>query len=498
MNAAAKASSGARRKGSPAAAEAMDVDEKANARASDSESNPDVNDGSFTVAGITLRDRASAQVVWAKLPGHPFWPGLKVDLERDEVPRETLAMRKHDEALVIFFGENSFGWVREDQVLDFKEAYAEKAREPTRNKARFNSALQEALDDIEKRGVRFVPPAVHQRGKSGGGAQHAHEKIEKGGEKNAENNAEKNNKDASGGNTANENAGSRETHSGGGPGERRAARSDGGGDKIAAAETNGGALGGTTPATATAKREASAGAAPSSSPVTALKPAGSEIPAGANPSSPGAEAMMSAMAAAAEAAVASGATSTEGCVCRVCVGRAERKNGAGAQAVCLRIDAQRAASEHPIGAMLALQGHQSVGQNIEIYWPLDQVHYTAKITSYDPAELQHMVQYDADGVREFLCLWNEDIKAIGDVKESGRSAPSKAREGKAYEEKKEEEEEEEEGGEEGGGGGGEGAEAAGAGAGDGGDAGAGAEGGEAKGADAEGEDAEAALLMGLQ
>ncbi len=485
VNAAAKASSGARRKGSPAAAEAMDVDEKSKANASDSESNPDVNDGSFTVAGITLRDRASAQVVWAKLPGHPFWPGLKVDLERDEVPRETLAMRKHDEALVIFFGENSFGWVREDQVLDFKEAYAEKAREPTRNKARFNSALQEALDDIEKRGVRFVPPAVHQRGKSGG-AQHAHEKIEK----NAANN-----KDASGANNANANANaaSRETHSGGGAGERRAARSDGGGDKIAAAEANGGALGGTTPATAT-KREASAGAAPSSSPVTALKPAGSEIPAGANPSSPGAEAMMAAMAAAAEAAVASGATSTEGCVCRVCVGRAERKNGAGAQAVCLRIDAQRAASEHPIGAMLALQGHQSVGQNIEIYWPLDQVHYTAKITSYDPAELQHMVQYDADGVREFLCLWNEDIKAIGDVKESGRSAPSKAREGKAYEEKKEEEEEEE------GGEGGEGAETAGAqaGAGDGGDAGAGVEGGEAKGADAEGEDAEAALLMGLQ
>ena len=149
--------------------------------------------------------------------------------------------------------------------------------------------------------------------------------------------------------------------------------------------------------------------------------------------------------------------------------------------------------------MLALQGHQSVGQNIEIYWPLDQVHYTAKITSYDPAELQHMVQDDADGVREFLCLWNEDIKAIGDVKESGRSAPSKAREGNSgtRREKKEEEEEEEEDRRSsparrrgGGGGGGRGLAGRG-------DAGAGRRGAQAA-RPPRGPDAEAALLMGLQ
>ena len=34
----------------------------------------------------------------------------------------------------------------------------------------------------------------------------------------------------------------------------------------------------------------------------------------------------------------------------------------------------------------------------------------ARVTSYDPAELQHMVTYEADGVREFLCLWKEDVK----------------------------------------------------------------------------------------
>ena len=89
-------------------------------------------------------------------------PGTK-----DVVPPETLAMRKEHESLVIFFGENSFGWVREDQVLDFKDAYAEKAREPIRNKARFNSALAEALRDVERRDDGFVPPAVHPRGRAG-------------------------------------------------------------------------------------------------------------------------------------------------------------------------------------------------------------------------------------------------------------------------------------------------------------------------------------------
>ena len=139
----------------------------------------DDDDDSYTVAGITLASRAESQVVWAKLPGHPFWPGLRVDLEpgaRDVVPPETLAMRKEHEALVIFFGENSFGWVREDQVLDFKDAYAEKAREPIRNKARFNAALAEALRDVERRDDGFVPPAVHPRGRAGrhGREDHGH------------------------------------------------------------------------------------------------------------------------------------------------------------------------------------------------------------------------------------------------------------------------------------------------------------------------------------
>jgi uncharacterized membrane protein YgcG len=136
--------------------------------------------------------------------------------------------------------------------------------------------------------------------------------------------------------------------------------------------------------------------------------------------------MMAIMAAAATAAVAGGRTTTEGCVCRVCANPNSPRT-IKAQHVCLRIEAQRVASTHPIGAMLALQGPASVGHSIEIYWPLDQVHYRATITSYDPVELQHMVMYEADGVREFLCLWNEDVKVLDGPAMGERPAPSAPR-----------------------------------------------------------------------
>ena len=61
------------------------------------------DDDRYSVAGITLASRAASQIVWAKLPGHPFWPGIKVNLDpgtKDVVPPETLAMRKEHESLV--------------------------------------------------------------------------------------------------------------------------------------------------------------------------------------------------------------------------------------------------------------------------------------------------------------------------------------------------------------------------------------------------------------
>ena len=434
----------------------------------------DDDDDSYTVAGITLASRAESQVVWAKLPGHPFWPGLRVDLEpgaRDVVPPETLAMRKEHEALVIFFGENSFGWVREDQVLDFKDAYAEKAREPIRNKARFNAALAEALRDVERRGDGFVPPAVHPRGRAGrhgredhghGGGAHKHHGGGggSGGGSDKKEEAHKEKADAvaerggdgvrarGGGKDKDEAVPSRLGHSG--PGEGGVASSvpkKARGDKNAQDSKNDAAF------------EAKAAAASALAADATLAAPPESVPAGSDQS---ARAAMRAVAAAADTAVAAGRFATEGCACRCC-------KEPSSSSVCLRIEAQRMCGTYPVGAMLALQGAASVGNDIEIYWPLDDTHYVARVTSYDPRELQHMVTYEADGVREFLCLWKEDVKVLDGTEERNKQgvveAPSAPRAAHAV-------------------------------AGDVTPAGGGE--GDAAGDDASADDADAALLMGLQ
>lgn len=450
----------------------------------DDENADDSNNDSYTVAGITLARRAESQVVWAKLPGHPFWPGLRVDLEpgaKDVVPPETLAMRKEHEALVIFFGENSFGWVREDQVLDFKDFYAEKAREPIRNKARFNAALAEALRDVERRDDGFVPPAVHPRGRAGrhgrdgdhhahGGAKH-HGAEKSGSDKKEESNPKE--KEASG-----------ELAERGGDGAKSAR--GGGGAKDEAVPSRLGHSGPGEGGVAVPKKsksdkdskdskndaafEAKAAAASALAADATLAAPPESVPAGGDRS---ARAAMRAVAAAADAAVAAGRFATEGCACRCC-------KEPSSSSVCLRIEAQRMCGTYPVGAMLALQGAASVGNDIEIYWPLDDTHYVARVTSYDPSELQHMVTYEADGVREFLCLWKEDVKVLDGTEERNKQgvveAPSAPRAAHAVA--------------------GEGAEkkivnTAGGGGGD-------AAGDDARGADASADDADAALLMGLQ
>ena len=439
------------------------------------------DDESYTVAGITLAKRAESQVVWAKLPGHPFWPGLRVDLgpgARDVVPPETLAMRKEHEALVIFFGENSFGWVREDQVLDFKEAYAEKAREPIRNKARFNSALAEALRDVERRDDGFVPPAVHPRGRAGRHGRDDHKPAAgtPGGRGGSADGAPHKDPSSPEGDPSEKAGGDAPSGADADAKEKSAARR--GGEAIpgdAAGASAGGAnrksRGGGAPADAAFEAKAEAAAALAADATLAAAP--EATPAG------DARAAMRAVAAAAEAAVAAGRFSTEGCACRCCA------FGASKTSVCMRIEAQRMCGTYPVGAMLSLQGAASVGVDIEIYWPLDEVHYVARVTSYDPKELQHMVTYEADGVREFLCLWKEDVKVLDgtearNVKRGSRlDAPSAPRAAHAVS--------------------GDAAEAT-ANPRRGGGAAAAAtnEGGDG-GADAEtGEDADAALLMGLQ
>ena len=131
----------------------------------------------------------------------------------------------------------------------------------------------------------------------------------------------------------------------------------------------------------------------------------------------------------ADAALARGRRTTPACPCRVCDDPDNPANSVAFQCqlavddeddrvrvslipeppVCLQIQATLSARTRTIGAAIALQGAASIGFRVGVAWPMDGCHYPAKIIRYDPEELKHMVEYDDDGVREYLALWDEDI-----------------------------------------------------------------------------------------
>lgn len=233
------------------------------------------------IAGIGLAQRRKNQLVWAKLPGHPFWPGMRVNEEKDLIPEDARAMARENEVLIVFFGESSFGWVREEHCLDFQQHYAAKSREPGRNKARFLAALKQANDELQIR----------------------------------------------------------ETQA-----ERDKLR------KLAAQVSTSHKF----PTRDTSFKRA---------PVLELK----------------------------------------GCTCRACTTAGDSVQR------CIRSEAAEKATSGHIGAKLTIQGKGVIGKSVLVFWPLDMASYPARIVEYDPHELRHKVQYDQDGVQEFLSLWKEDI-----------------------------------------------------------------------------------------
>ena len=151
----------------------------------------------------------------------------------------------------------------------------------------------------------------------------------------------------------------------------------------------------------------------------------------------------------ADASLARGCRTTPSCQCRICDDPDNPANSAEfrcalavddsentvhlslvpAPPVCLQIQATLASATHSIGAAIALQGALSIGFRVGIAWPMDRCHYPGKIIRFDPEELRHMVQYDDDGVREYLALWREDIVCLDGATRRGvlgRHAPDVA------------------------------------------------------------------------
>ena len=300
-----------------------------------------------------------------------------------------------------------------------------RAREPIRNKARFNSALAEALRDVERRDDGFVPPAVHPRGRAGRHGRDDPKPTSKDDARpqpvlnNARDDAEKEGFDKE----PNEKEKRRRLCGGGAARRNRRGRAE--------------------------VRAAGRVKPPGSFLHHQLEEALASLAAARPRTRRSRSKATAASALVAEATLAARRKRPRRGRARRDARRRRRRRRGGrggpnqdggvrvppaarnlTRNRCVCGSRRSVLGTYPVGAMLALQGAGSVGTDIEIYWPLDEVHYVARVTSYDPAELQHMVTYEADGVREFLCLWKEDVKVLDGTEErhakSGADAPLRA------------------------------------------------------------------------
>ncbi|XP_006855519.2 uncharacterized protein LOC18445318 isoform X1 [Amborella trichopoda] len=86
-------------------------------------------------------------MVWGKVKSHPWWPGhiyneafASVSVKRN---------RREGYALVAFFGDSSYGWFDEMELIPFEPNYAEKSHQ-TSSRA-FMKAVEEAVDEVGRR-----------------------------------------------------------------------------------------------------------------------------------------------------------------------------------------------------------------------------------------------------------------------------------------------------------------------------------------------------------
>jgi len=65
---------------------------------------------------------ALGDLVWARVQGHPRWPGQVSDPAR--ASKAVSALRPSGGLLVAFFGDRSFGWFNAEELQPFEPHYA--------------------------------------------------------------------------------------------------------------------------------------------------------------------------------------------------------------------------------------------------------------------------------------------------------------------------------------------------------------------------------------
>lgn len=96
---------------------------------------------------VSERQFSVGDLVWGKVRSHPRWPGQIFDpTDASEIANKHF---RNDSLLVAFFGDATFGWCEESQLIPFQSHFSENAKQ-TGAKA-FRNALMHALDELARR-----------------------------------------------------------------------------------------------------------------------------------------------------------------------------------------------------------------------------------------------------------------------------------------------------------------------------------------------------------
>lgn len=89
-------------------------------------------------------------LVWGKVRSHPWWPGQIFDpSDASESANKLFQRLRKDRLLVAFFGDATFGWCEESQLMPFQSNFSEKAKQTTAKA--FQNAVMDALDELARR-----------------------------------------------------------------------------------------------------------------------------------------------------------------------------------------------------------------------------------------------------------------------------------------------------------------------------------------------------------
>lgn len=96
---------------------------------------------------VSQRQFSVGDLVWGKVRSHPRWPGQIFDpTDASEIANKHF---RNDSLLVAFFGDATFGWCEESQLVPFQSHFPVNAKQ-TGAKA-FRNALMHALDELARR-----------------------------------------------------------------------------------------------------------------------------------------------------------------------------------------------------------------------------------------------------------------------------------------------------------------------------------------------------------